>query len=260
MEMAVRLKAFSPLGLGPGPSCAPLGSETCGPWFSDPRRCLAMESLPLTPLPPCISFAGLKEGDLWGADREAEGEEVGARGRAKATPQGSPHPAQPIQSRPHWNLVLYSPLHSPTQTSHPALPTPSTPASRQQDQSHQGCSHCSLTSWKNRTSKCRNRQNQRTVGLAPPGSCGSLGSGPRQVQHQLHPFPGGIHVKGPTELLLKPAPFLLENIPLWVFSRHAEARKVNPSVFRIDLMDFASTAGWLRYLLIYTSLRPGLQG
>lgn len=108
MEMAVRLKAFSPLGLGPGPSCAPLGSETCGPWFSDPRRCLAMESLPLTPLPPCISFAGLKEGDLWGADREAEGEEVGARGRAKATPQGSPHPAQPIQSRPHWNLVLYT--------------------------------------------------------------------------------------------------------------------------------------------------------
>lgn len=83
---------------------------------------------------------------------------------------------------------------------------------------------------------------------------------PVLVQHQLHPFPGGIHVKVPTELLLKPAPFLLENIPLWVFSRHAEARKVNPSVFRIDLIDFASIAGWLQYLLIYTSLRPGLQG
>ena len=104
---------------------------------------------------------------------------MGARGRAKATPQGRPHPAQPMQSRPRWNLVLYSPLHSPTQKSHPALPTPSTPASRQQDQSHQGRRHCSFTSWKNGTSKCRNRQNQRTVGLPPPGSCGSLGSGPR---------------------------------------------------------------------------------
>ena len=67
MEMAVRLKAFSPLGLfGPGPSCTPLGSETCGPWLSDPRRLLAMESLLLTPLPPCISFAGLKGGGFVG--------------------------------------------------------------------------------------------------------------------------------------------------------------------------------------------------
>lgn len=84
-----------------------------------------------------------------------------------ARPGASSHPVLPPRS------------HSPTQKSHPALPTPSTPASRQQDQSHQGRSHCSFTSWKHRTSKCRNRQNQRAVGLAPPGSSKEPGLWPQ---------------------------------------------------------------------------------
>lgn len=86
-------------------------------------------------------------------------------------PHFGPMPAlgsHPVSSAPH----------SPTQKSHPALPTPSTPAYRQQDQSHQECSHYYFTSWKNRTPKCRYRQNQGAEGLAPPGSHQNLGSGP----------------------------------------------------------------------------------
>ena len=99
-----------------------------------------------------------------------------------------------LAPHPPWSLILYSRLHSSTQKSHPALPTLSTPASRPQDQSYQGRSHCSFTSWKNRTSNCRNRQNQRADGLAPSGSrepglwsrpgAASAPSSPREHPHQ----------------------------------------------------------------------------
>jgi hypothetical protein len=31
-------------------------------------------------------------------------------------------------------------------------------------------------------------------------------------------------------------------------------------MFRTDLIHLASIVGWLQYLFVYTSLRPGLQG
>lgn len=133
---------------------------------------------------------------------------MGGRSRAKVTLQGSSHPAQPIQSCPtlaphlHWSRILYSRLHSSTQKSHPALPTLSTPASRQQDQSYQGCSHCSFTSWKNRTSNCRNRQNQRADGLAPPGSR-EPGLWSRPGAASASSSPGNIHITDPSGALAK---------------------------------------------------------
>lgn len=89
---------------------------------------------------------------------------------------------------------------------------------------------------------------------------GSLGSGPGLVQHLLHPVQGTSTSLTLPEPLLRPAPGLLENIPLCNFSSHAEARKVNSSMFGTDLIHLASIVGWLQYLFAYTSLRPGLQG
>lgn len=91
-----------------------------------------------------------------------------------------------------------TPTHSPTQTSNPALPTHSTPAYRQQDQSHQGHSHCSFTSWKNRTPKYRNWQNRTADGLAPPGSPGTWALALFQAPHHLC-----IHISVPPRALAK---------------------------------------------------------
>lgn len=71
---------------------------------------------------------------------------------------------------------------------------------------------------------------------------GSLGSGPGLVQHLLIQSQGTSTSVTLPEPLLRPALVLLENIPLCDFSSHAEARKVNSSMFRTDLIHLASNS------------------
>lgn len=88
------------------------------------------------------------------------------------------------------------------------------------------------------------------------GSTGTWALAPGQSEHHVCLVREYPHQCPPQELWLRSASFLLENIPLWDFSSHAEEREANPSMFRINLTNFALIAGQLQYLLPYTSLWP----
>lgn len=122
---------------------------------------------------------------------------MGVRSRSQATAQRSSHPVQSIQSHPtlvpclHWSLSLLPPF--PT---HPhrslILPSP-----HPQDQSHQGRSHCSLISWKNRTLSAESGRTRGLMGWLCLDPTGTWALVLVQAQHQLCLVTESVHVSVP---------------------------------------------------------------
>lgn len=183
-----------------------------------------------------------------GCRLEAEEEEVGGRSRAKVTPQGSSTPSSPA---PLWpptpaleSLVLCSQPPPPQVSALPHFPLPPGSA-RSKLPGALATVLCFLEEPEPLTRNSR----QKADGLAPSGSWEpGLWSG--LVQHLLPSVPGNIHISDPPRALAKACFSFVGKHYFMTSKPRCEARKVNSSMFRTDLIHLASIVGWLQYLFV----------
>lgn len=241
--VAVRLKALPPSAERASLLFTPrLAVSPWGLWLLGLRLLLAREAAPDST--SSVHFLRSAEGGrfVWCSPRAEEG-----RWGARAGPWPH-HRAAHAQCSP----PSPSPASPPPTgvSSHP--PTPSTPAYRQPDQGHQGHSHCSFTSWRKRTCKCRNHQNQRATTLALP----CLGPTRVRAQHRLRLVTQSIHISVPLGALAEACPVFIRTPSALGLLKSCSRERSHPSMFRIKAIRFAPPGGLLLCLLLRTSQWP----